>query len=110
MSKQLNFEHNGKEYCLEYTRESVKAMEREGFSISDVLEKPMLNLPKLFAGAFKAHHKWGVKPIEIDEIFKKFKNKEALFEKLVEMYNEPMEAMLDEPENEGNAIAWEANF
>jgi hypothetical protein len=33
-----------------------------------------------------------------------------LFEKLVEMYNEPMEAMLDEPEDEGNAIAWEANF
>jgi hypothetical protein len=26
------------------------------------------------------------------------------------MYNEPMESMLDEPEDEGNAIAWEGNF
>ena len=110
MAKQLNFEHNGKEYCLEYTRDSVRQMEREGFSISDVLEKPMLNLPKLFAGAFKAHHRFGVKANDIEAIFNKFKNKDALFEKLVEMYNEPMEAMLDEPEDEGNAIAWEANF
>ncbi len=110
MKKQLNFEHNGKEYCLEYTRDSVRQMEREGFSIGDVLEKPMLNLPKLFAGAFKAHHRFGTKANDIEEIFNKFKNKDALFEKLVEMYNEPMEAMLDEPEDEGNAIAWEANF
>ena len=84
-------------------------MEREGFKSSDVIEKPMLTLPKLFAGAFKAHHKWGTKPQDIEEIYNNFKNKDALFEKLAEMYNEPMEAMLDEPD-EGNAIAWEANF
>ena len=109
MAKQLNFEYKGKEYTLEYTRESVRQMEREGFKSSDVLEKPMLTLPKLFAGAFKAHHKWGTKPQDIEEIYNNFKNKDALFEKLAEMYNEPMEAMLDEPD-EGNAIAWEANF
>ena len=109
MAKQLNFEYKGKEYTLEYTRESVRQMEREGFKSSDVIEKPMLTLPKLFAGAFKAHHKWGTKPQDIEEIYNNFKNKDALFEKLAEMYNEPMEAMLDEPD-EGNAIAWEANF
>ncbi len=110
MKKQLNFEYKGKDYCLEYTRESVKQMEREGFVISDVLEKPMLNLPKLFAGAFKAHHRFGTKANDIEEMFDNFKNKDALLEKLVEMYNEPMEAMLGDPEDEGNAIAWEANF
>jgi hypothetical protein len=110
MSKQLNFEHNGKEYCLEYTRETVKQMEREGIKSGDVLEKHMSTLPKLFSGAFRAHHRFGTKPNEIEEIFNKFKNKDALFEKLAEMYNSPMEAMLDEPEDEGNAIAWEANF
>jgi hypothetical protein len=109
MSKQINFEYNGKEYCLEYTRESIKQMEREGFRSSDVIEKPMSTLPKLFAGAFKAHHKFGTKQNEIDAMFDRFKNKDALFEKLAEMYNAPMEAMLDEPE-EGNAIAWEASF
>ena len=109
MAKQLNFEHNGKEYTLEYTRESVKQMEREGFVAGDIVNKPMLTLPKLFAGAFKAHHKYDVKQKQIDEIFELFKNKQALVEKLAEMYAEPMETLLDDVD-EGNAIAWDANF
>jgi hypothetical protein len=107
MATQIKFEHKGKEYCLEFTRESVKQMERDGFKPDNLISKPMLTLPLLFAGAFKAHHKWGLKPSDIDEMFVLFTNKEALFEKLVEMYNEPMVAMLDEPQDVGNAIAWE---
>ena len=111
MGKQLNFEHKGKEYTLEYTRESVKQMEREGFKGEDIINKPMNTLPKLFAGAFKAHHKFDVKQKQIDEMFELFKNKQALVEKLAEMYAEPMEALMDDENiDEGNAIAWEANF
>ena len=109
MGKQLNFEYNGKEYVLEYTRESVKQMEREGFVAGDIVNKPMLTLPKLFAGAFKAHHKYDTKQKQIDEIFELFKNKQALVEKLAEMYAEPMETLMDDVDA-GNAIAWEANF
>ena len=111
MGKQLNFEYNKKEYTLEYTRESVKQMEREGFVASDIVEKPMLTLPKLFAGAFKAHHRFDVKQKQIDEIFELFSNKQALVEKLAEMYAEPMETLMDNDNiDAGNAIAWEANF
>ena len=111
MGKQLNFEHKNKQYTLEYTRESVKQMEREGFVAGDIVNKPMLTLPKLFAGAFKAHHKFDVKQKEIDEIFELFTNKQALIEKLAEMYAEPMETLMDnDGVDEGNAIAWEANF
>ena len=111
MGKQLNFEYKNKEYTLEYTRESVKQMEREGFVPSDIVDKPMLTLPKLFSGAFKAHHKFDVKQKQIDEIFELFANKQALVEKLAEMYAEPMETLMDSDNvNEGNAIAWEANF
>ena len=110
MAKQLNFEYNGKEYTLEYTRESVKQMEREGFVANDIVTKPMLTLPKLFSGAFKAHHRFDVKQKEIDEIFELFTNKPALIEKLAEMYAEPMEALMDNDSSEGNAIAWDANF
>lgn len=110
MAKQLNFEYKGKQFTLEYTRDSVRQMEREGFVTNDVVNKPMLTLPKLFAGAFKAHHKFGTKPTDIEEMFNLFKNKDALLEKLVEMYNEPFETLLDEPKDEGNAIAWDANF
>lgn len=109
MAKQLNFEYNGKEYTLEYTRETVKQMEREGFVANDIVTKPMLTLPKLFSGAFKAHHRFDVKQKQIDEIFDLFKNKNALIEKLAEMYAEPMETLMDDVD-EGNAIAWDANF
>jgi predicted metallopeptidase len=109
MAKQLNFEHNGKEYTLEFTRESVKQMEREGFVANDIITKPMLTLPKLFAGAFRAHHRFDVKQKEIEQIFGLFKNKGALIEKLAEMYSEPMETLMDDTD-EGNAIAWDANF
>ena len=111
MGKQLNFEYKGKEYTLEYTRESVKQMEREGFVAGDIVTKPMLTLPKLFAGAFKAHHKYDTKQKQIEEIFELFKNKQALVEKLAEMYAEPMETLMDDENiDEGNAIAWEATF
>jgi hypothetical protein len=111
MAKQLNFEYEGKEYTLEFTRESIKQMEREGFVASDVVNKPMNTLPKLFAGAFKAHHRFDTKQKKIDEIFELFTNKQALVEKLAEMYSEPMETLMDdEAIDKGNAIAWEANF
>jgi hypothetical protein len=111
MAKQLKFEHNNKEYTLEFTRESVKQMEREGFVANDIMTKPMNTLPKLFAGAFKAHHRYDVKQKQIDEIFDLFTNKNALIEKLAEMYHEPFETLMDnENVDEGNAIAWEANF
>lgn len=109
MAKQLNFEYKGKEYTLEYTRETVKQMEREGFVAADVVSKPMVSLPKLFSGAFKAHHRFDIKQKQIDEIFEQIKNKGALIEKLAEMYHEPMETLMDDVD-EGNAIAWDANF
>ena len=111
MGKQLNFEYKNKEYTLEYTRESIKQMEREGFKANDIMDKPMNTLPRLFAGAFKAHHKFDTKQKLIDEIFELFTNKQALIEKLAEMYAEPMETLMnDENIDEGNAIAWDANF
>ena len=109
MGKQITFEYNKKEYTLEYTRESVKQMEREGFVASDIVTKPMLTLPKLFAGAFKAHHKYDTKQKEIDALFELFKNKQALVEKLAEMYAEPIETLMDDTDA-GNAIVWEPNF
>lgn len=110
MAKQINFEYEGKEYTLEFTRESIKQMEREGFVLEDVVRKPMLTLPVFFAGAFKAHHKYDTKQKKIEEIFEKFTNKQALFSKLVDMYQYPMETMLDEDTQEGNAIEWNAGF
>jgi hypothetical protein len=70
----------------------------------------MLTLPKLFAGAFKANHRYDVKQKQIEEMFDLFTNKQALIEKLAEMYAEPMETLMDDNTDSGNAITWEASF
>lgn len=105
MSKQLNFKYNGTEYTLEFTRRTVEQMEREGFVADDVKVKPMTTLPTLFAGAFKANHRF-VKREVIDEIYSKMTNKGELISKLAEMYNEPLLALLDEPVESSENLTW----
>ena len=105
MSKQLNFEYKGIQYTLEYTRKSVEQMEREGFVADDIQTKPMSMLPTLFAGAFKANHRW-VKRELIDEIFSKMTNKGELIGKLAEMYNEPILALVDDPAESSENLTW----
>lgn len=107
MAKQLTFSYNGKDYTLEYTRNSVRQMEREGFVAGDIETKPMTILPALFAGAFLAHHRFEKKAV-IDEIYNKLENKQLLIERLAEMYNEPISSLLEEPE-EGN-VEWTPNW
>ena len=109
MAKQLRFTYQDKEYVLEYTRKSVETMEKKGFVASDIETKPMTVLPALFAGAFLANHKY-VKPEVIEEIYSKLTSKQELIGKLAEMYNEPIMALVDEPqESEGN-LDWTASW
>lgn len=109
MSKQLRFTYDGKEYCLEYTRKSVEAMEKKGFVASEVNDKPMSTLPALFEGAFYANHRYIKKEI-VDEIYGKMTNKSELIGKLVEMYNEPIEALVTEPEKDEGNLDWTASW
>ena len=103
MAKQLtiNDPTTGATYTLEYTRKSVEMLEKNGFIAEDVSRKPMTMLPALFAGAFIAHHRF-VKREVIDSIFARLNHKDELLSALVEMYNEPLITLLDEPESEGD--------
>ena len=109
MNKQLKFTYQDKEYCLEFTRKSVETMERSGFIASDILNKPVTVLPALFKGAFLANHRF-VKDEVVDEIFSKMTNKGELINKLSEMYNEPIKALVDEPEDAEGNLDWTASW
>lgn len=109
MAKQLKFTFEGEDYVLEFTRRTVAEMEKRGFVAADVEKKPMSTLPALFEGAFLVHHRF-VKKDEIDNIFSHMTNKEELIGKLAEMYNEPIIALVEEPDkNEGN-VSWTASW
>lgn len=104
MSTKISFSYGGNDYCLEYTKRTVKQMEDRGFVPAKIIEAPMTYLPELFAGAFLANHRF-VKKELIDEIFSAMGDKRQLVNALIEMYNEPINA-LTEDADEGNAIAW----
>ena len=84
-------------------------MEKQGFVAADVERKPMTLLPTLFAGAFLAHHRF-VKRDVIDNIYNRLNRKDELISKLVEMYNEPLLTLLDDPESESDEgnLEWTA--
>lgn len=109
MSKQLKFTYGDKEYTLEFTRRTVSEMEKRGFVASDVEAKPMTTLPALFSGAFLAHHRFE-KQETIDAIYAKLTNKEDLIGKLAEMYNEPIMALVEEPEDSKGNVSWTTNW
>lgn len=108
MAKTITFEYDDKEYTLEFTKRSVKEMEKEGFNPQLIDTKPMTLLPELFAGAFKANHRF-VKRALIDEIYDALPDKETLIGNLAEMYNEPLEGLMSEPEDE-KKVAWKASW
>ena len=109
MAKQLIFTFQDKEYTLEYTRRTVAEMEKNGFIASDITDKPMTTLPALFAGAFLAHHRF-VKEDVINNIYTKLTKKEDLIGKLAEMYNEPIMALVEEPEEDKGNVNWTATW
>lgn len=109
MAKQLIFTYDGKDYTLEFTRRTVAEMEKKGFIASDIAEKPMTTLPALFAGAFLAHHRF-VKEDIINDIYSKLTKKEDLIGKLAEMYNEPILALVEEPEKAEGNLDWTATW
>lgn len=105
MAKTIKFTYNDKQYTLEYTRKSIEIMERQGLKISEISDKPMTTLPQLFAGAFLAHHKFEKREV-IDEIYSKMTNRDELLHTLIEMYNEPINKLMDEPDENAGNVKW----
>lgn len=109
MAKQIIFTYDGTDYTLEFTRRTIKQMESEGFRPQKIDECPMTMLPALFAGAFKAHHRFTKQDV-IDKIYKAMPNKDTLINKLADMYNEPIESLMDEPDDTVENVEWVASW
>lgn len=103
MSK-INLNYNKTEYTLEYSRQSVKTMESQGFVLDDVSSKPATMLPMLFEGAFIKNHR-GMKRKLVDEIYDAIGDKTALMQALMEMYAETLSSLVEDKEDAGN-VQW----
>ena len=105
MSKKIKLSYEGKEYTLEYTRNTALALEQSGFVLSDVRNKPVSSLVTLFNGAYVANHR-RLEGSVVEKIFDSLKDKEKLLAALVGMYDETVSSLMDSTDDEGNAT-WE---
>ena len=99
----ITLTHDGKEYELEYNRQSVRTMESQGFVMDELTSKPGTMIPKLFEGAFIKNCK-GTKRQVMDDIYEGIKNKTEFIQALAEMYAETLSTLF-EGNGEGN-VTW----
>ena len=86
----------GNRYRLEFTPRVVKAMERRGFKID--FDYPYSCAEDLFTGAFQANYGGKVTPEQIVKIWKRQTKKQDLVVKLVQLYMNPVNEFMAEPE------------
>lgn len=108
----IDFDYNGKHYCLEYTPDSIKRMEAAGFSMNDLFDKPQTRIEQLWAGAFLAHER-KVSSTVIKNLYEEMKCKK-LIGTLITMYNNTLQNLVPdlddnaEEEQRGN-VKWTAS-
>lgn len=93
-------------YILTFTAETVKILESRGFSLDAIKTQPMTMIPLLFEGAFLAKEANNVTSEQALEIYKMQKNKAGLLQKVIDLYNDPIDEVIVK---EGN-MEWESNF
>lgn len=104
MNTKIEFDKDNEHYVLEYSRESIALMEKQGFSISELTTKPMIMLPLAFEGLFYKNHRKVTKKF-VDDIYEQFKNKDKLMETIGIMLEESYSSLTDEGDSKGN-IEW----
>ena len=110
MAKEITFEFEGHQYTLTFTRKTVQQLNQQGFRTDMITDQPAVGIPMLFNGAFLAKHRVLKADIK-DRIFDSIVNKTELIGKLMEMFLEPINEMLeDAPEDDEKNVKWEANF
>ena len=113
MAKTITFTFEKTAYTLEYTRDTVAALEQNGLTESDVrniADRPINTVMLLFTGAFMAHHRKASQISGlIERIWASIPDKTELLNTLTEMYTEPIDALMEEPEDEKGKTVWTVN-
>lgn len=101
----IEFDYNGKHYCLEYDRKSVLRMEQAGYKPGETELSPYTELNILWAGAFAKNHLSGPNRVSdrlIEDILHEVKmDKLELRDILRNMIAETYRSLMEE-NSEGN--------
>ena len=105
MSKKIEFKYQDTDYCLEYNRDAIKIMEKQGFQFDEFMKKPMTMGDLAFEGSFIKNHRT-VKKSTIDEIFNGLTDKNKIIMTLLEMVQETYEDLYADNKDESKNIEW----
>lgn len=102
MAKKVTIPYGGKTYTLEFNRRIASTMEKQGFSINELADKPATMIPLLFHGAFLMNHP-NTKSETKEKIYEGLKSRAKLISTLAEMYVEAYNTLFDAGEDEEDA-------
>lgn len=112
MATKITVTYKNKDYDLEFSRATAKAIEDQGFILDQIGEKPATMIPLLVYGAFMKNNR-GIKRALVDEIYENLvkkvgnENEEGFIQVLGEMYAETVSTLTDDSNiDEGNAATW----
>lgn len=105
MSK-IKLNYKDKEYILEFSRNTAKAIEDRGFSLDQIGTAPIKMIPLLVHGAFMKNHS-SLKTVKVDEIFNAQTQKSGLIQALMEMYADTVNTLFGDEEDEEKNATWE---
>lgn len=110
-NKKIKVTYDDKDYTLEYTRATVQQMERAGFRLNEISDKPMTMVLMLVKGAFLANHN-SMKDKKIEDFYFNYVTcKDDFISRLAEMYNETRDVLFEEKdEDDAKNPNWEANW
>ena len=106
MNTKINLTYKDEKYCLEFNRETVKLLEKNGFKIDEFLDKPMNNIELVFTAAFVKNHA-KIKQTLVEEIYESCPDKTKLIVALQQMIEECYDSLFDEPSNTEGNTSWE---
>ena len=107
MAKKIDLKAaDGRVYTLEYDRDSCAMLSRKGFKPEKIKDNYVVEVPLLIQGAFVKNHA-DLSMDEIMEIWKDVKGKQELLKVLMEMYSEPIAALIAEPSDDVKNATWE---
>ena len=112
MSTKITVTYKQQDYVLEFSRNTAKQIEDQGFILDQLTDKPATMIPLLVYGAFMKNNR-GIKRSLVDEIYDNIVGKigadgeEGFINTLGEMYAETVSSLMgDNVVDEGNAATW----
>ena len=101
----LTFEYDGTNYVLEFTPDSLKQMERSGFSFAKMQENLLTSPEELFYGAFIANHRRTTRALR-EEIWNSMCEEDENGAYLTDIIGEMMNEAITELNSHSGNVKW----